>query len=303
MTPWFMLLTALLRPDCKFVSGDQIFGADLAGAVPAFAAMPRDTVIGYSPAPGLRRTFQFAELKRIGARYSISVPADARACFDWKVRPLVEEDVRAAIVESLGVPQARIDVLAMSNTPVPEGKLVFPRSGVAAATNTGPSTPVTWRGYVSYNSSRRFEIWARVTMSASMPRVVAVENLLPGKPVQPGQVQIEVEDEFPLRNDTVTRLEDVVGRMPRIMLRAGARVLRANLVEAFQVEKGQTVEVKVISGAAHLELEAIAEASGRQGEVISLRNPRSEKTFRGQIDGKGRAVVVVGAGSLLAGAQ
>ena len=87
-----------------------------------------------------------------------------------------------AVGESLGVPQARIDILAMSNTPVPEGRLVFPRSGVAAATNTGPSTPVTWRGYVSYNSSRRFEIWARVTMSASLPRVMAVENLLPGKP-------------------------------------------------------------------------------------------------------------------------
>jgi len=87
------------------------------------------------------------------------------------------------------------------------------------------------------------------------------------------------------------------------MLRAGSPVLRSNLLEAFQVERGETVEVTVLSGAAHLELEAIAETSGRRGDVISLRNPRSEKTFRARIDGKGRALLIVGANSLVARAQ
>src|SRR5579864_1663011 len=253
MTPWFFLLTTLLHSGCGFVSGDQILAADLAKALPIFAAIPRDMVMGYSPAPGSRRTFQLTELRRIGAPFGISVSSDARACFEWKLRPIGEEDVRAAIRESLNVPEARIDILAMSNPSAPEGKLVFPRSGVAAATNIDPSTPVTWRGYVSYSSSRRFQIWARVKMSATMPRVVAVENLSPGKPVQQGQVHLESHEEFPLRSDTATSLEEVVGRMPQIMLRAGSPVLRSNLVEAFQVEKGETVEVTVLSGAAHLE--------------------------------------------------
>ena len=303
MTPWFVLLTSLLHPACGFVSGDQILGADLAGVLPAFAAMPRDTVIGSSPAPGSRRIFELTELKRIGARYGISVQSDARACFEWRLRPIAEEEVRAAIRESLKVPEARIDILAMSSGPAPEGKLIFPRSGVAAATNTDPSTPVTWRGYVSYGSSRRFQVWARVKMAATMLRVVAVENLVPGKPVQQQQVKLESHDEFPLRNDNATSLEEVVGRMPQIVLRAGSPVLRSNLLEAFQVERGETVEVTVLSGAAHLELEAIAETSGRRGDVISLRNPRSEKTFRARIDGKGRALLIVGANSLVARAQ
>jgi flagella basal body P-ring formation protein FlgA len=80
-------------------------------------------------------------------------------------------------------------------------------------------------------------------------------------------------------------------------------VLRSDLAEAFQVERGDTVEVMVIAGAAQLALDAQAEASGRQGDVIPLRNPRSGKLFRARIDGKGRAVVMVGATGLLARVQ
>jgi flagella basal body P-ring formation protein FlgA len=242
-------------------------------------------------------------LKRIAGQYGVSVPLDSQACFEWKMRPVTEDAVRAAIRESLQAPEARVEVLAMSKEPAPEGKLFFPQNGLSAATNTDPSTPVTWRGYVGYNSTRRFSMWARVRVSATMPRVIAVDSLAAGKPVEKGQVRLETIDDFPLRNDTARSLDEVIGRKPRRAVRAGLPVLRSDLAEAFQVERGDTVEVTAVSGAAQLELEATAEASGRQGEVISLRNPRSGKLFRGRIEGKGRAIVLVGAAGLLARAQ
>jgi flagella basal body P-ring formation protein FlgA len=303
MTAWLFLMTMLSHPPCKFVSGEQIFSADLDRALPAFAAMPRDVVIGYSPAPGSRRILQIAELKRIGAQYGISVPAGSEACFEWKMHSLTEDAVRAAIRESLKAPEARVEILAMSKAPVPEGELSFPQNGLSAATNIDPSTPVTWRGYVLYDSTRRFFVWARVKVSASMPRVVASEPLPAGKPVGKDQVRLETSDDFPLRNDTARSLEEVIGRIPRRVVRAGLPVLRSDLAEAFQVERGDTVEVMVVAGATQLELDAQAEASGRQGDVISLRNPRSGKLFRARIDGKGRAIVTVGATGLLARVQ
>jgi flagella basal body P-ring formation protein FlgA len=136
-----------------------------------------------------------------------------------------------------------------------------------------------------------------------MPRVIATEPLSAGKPVAKEQVRLETIDDFPLRNDTARSLEEVIGRIPRRAVRAGLPVLRSDLAEAFQVERGDTVEVMVIAGAAQLELDAQAEASGRQGDVIPLRNPRSGKLFRARIDGKGRAVVMVGATGLLARVQ
>ena len=303
MTAWLFLLITMSHPVCEFISGEQIFGADLFKAVPAFAAMPRDTVIGYSPAPGARRILQFPELKRLGAQYGIQVPADSQACFEWKVRPITEDAVRKAIRESLQAPEARVEILAMSKAPAPEGKLAFPQSGLSAATNTDPSTPVTWRGYVLYDSARRFSVWARVRVSAAMPRVVAVDPLVAGKPIGKAQVRLETCDDFPLRNDTARSLEEVIGRIPRRTVRAGLSVLRSDLAEAFQVERGDRVEVTAVSGAAQLELEASAEASGRQGDVISLRNPRSGKIFRARIEGKGRAIVMVGATGLPAVVQ
>jgi flagella basal body P-ring formation protein FlgA len=303
MMAWLFLMIMLSHPPCELVSGEQIFSADLARALPIFAAMPRDVVIGYSPAPGARRILPLPELKRIGAQYGIPVPMESHACFEWKVQPITEDAVRAAIRESLQAPAARVEILAMSKAPAPQGQLVFPQSGLSAAMNIDPSTPVTWRGYVQYSSPRRFAVWARVRVSAGMPRVIATEPLSAGKPVAKEQVRLETIDGFPLRNDTARNLDEVVGRIPRRAVRAGLPVLRSDLAEAFQVERGDTVEVMVVAGAAQLELDAQAEASGRQGDVIPLRNPRSGKLFRARIDGKGRAVVMVPATGLLARVQ
>jgi flagella basal body P-ring formation protein FlgA len=303
MMVWFSLMTMLSHPPCEFVSGEQIFSADLARALPVFSAIPRDVVIGYSPAPGARRILQIPELKRIGSQYGIAVPMESHVCFEWKVQPITEDAVRAAIRESLQAPAARVEILAMSKAPAPEGQLAFPQTGLSAATNIDPSTPVTWRGYVQYSSPRRFAVWARVKVSANMPRVIATEPLAAGKPVAKEQVRLETYDDFPLRNDTARSLEEVIGRIPRRAVRAGVPVLRSDLAEAFQVERGDTVEVMVVAGAAQLELDAQAEASGRQGEVIPLRNPSSGKLFRARIDRKGRAIVMVGATGLLARVQ
>jgi flagella basal body P-ring formation protein FlgA len=303
MTAWVILMTLINHPGCEFVNGDQIFGADLARALPVFSAIPRDVVIGYSPAPGARRILQLPELNRIGAQYGVSVPGDSRACFEWKLQRITEDAVREAIRESLKNPDARVEILEMSNAPAPAGKLVFPQTGLSAATNTDPSTAVTWRGYVLNQSARRFSVWARVRMAATMTRVIAAEALAPGKPVGKAQVRVETYDDFPLRIDTARSLEEVIGRMSLRPVRAGFPVLRSDLAEAFQVERGEMVQVTAVSGAAQLELEAQAEASGRQGDVISLRNPSSGKVFRARIEAKGRAIVVVGAAGLLARAQ
>jgi flagella basal body P-ring formation protein FlgA len=288
---------------CELVSGEHIVGADLSRVFPVFAGMPKDAVVGYSPSPGSRRIFHFSELQRLGARYGIIVPPEASACFEWKVLPIQEDAVRAAIRESLQNPEARVEMLSMSKTPAPEGKLVFPHSALAAATNTDPSTPVTWRGYVLYDSTRRFAVWARVRISATMPRVVAVEPLLAGKPVRKEQVRLETYDDFPVRNDTARGLEEVIGRIPRRVIRAGLPVFRSDLADAFQVERGDLVEVTVISGAAQLALGAIAELSGRQGDVIPLRNPRSGKLFRARVEARGKAIAILGPAGLLGRVQ
>jgi flagella basal body P-ring formation protein FlgA len=292
MNVWLFFLSVLAQPSCVMLSGDHIVGQDLAKAIPAFSMMPGDAVIGYSPAPGARRIFAFPELQRLGAQYGVPVARDSEACFEWKLQPLTKDMVRAAVLETLQMPAARVEVEAISKPEVPVGKVVFPLSGLSAATTTDPSTSVTWRGEIAYPSSRKFSIWARVKVSATMTRVVATQLILPGQAVKPDQVRLETYDDFPLRNDIARNLEEVVGHVPRRALRTGLPVFRSDLMEPLQVQRGEVVDVTAISGAAQLRMPAVAETSGRQGDLVSLKNTRTGKIFRARVEGRDKALVL-----------
>jgi flagellar basal body P-ring formation protein FlgA len=295
MHVWLLFFSMITRTaPCEMIANDRILGEDLAKIVPGFQdKMPGDTVIGYSPAPGTRRIFTSVELNRIGAPYGVAVAPDSEACFEWSVQPLNKDVIRAAILDSLQSPDARIDVLAISGSLAPAGKISFPISGLLASTITGPDTAVTWRGEVLYQGSRKFSIWARLKISSTMTRVVATQLILPGQTVTPDQVRIETYDDFPLRNDIARNLAEVVGRMPRRALRLGLPVSRADLIEPFQVQRGDLVDVTAIAGAAQLHVPALAETPGRQGDLITLKNAHSGKYFRARIEGKDKALVMV----------
>jgi flagella basal body P-ring formation protein FlgA len=275
------------------IANDRIFGADLAHAMPVFTGkLPADAVIGYSPAPGARRVLTSPELQKIGAPYGVSVAPDAEACFEWRMQTLTDDTVRAAIQETLQMEGARIEVLATSRSQAPAGKLSFPLAGLLASTLTSADTPVTWRGEVLYHGSRKFSVWARVKISATSTRVVATQLILPGENVAPEQVKLETYDDFPLRNDIARNIDEVVGRMPRRAIRPGLPFFRSDLIEPLQVKRGDLVDVTAISGAAQLRLAAVAETPGHQGDMISLKNQRSGKTFRARVEGKDRALVM-----------
>src|SRR5579871_3185797 len=195
MSEWIFLVSMLVHTGpCQAISTDQISGADLARALPAFSSIPRDAVLGFSPAPGGRRVFTFPELEGIAKRFSVIAPESGKACFEWPLQYLSEDAVRAAIRETLQSPDARVEVLAMSKVQGPIGKLVFPLSGLSASTSIDPATPVTWRGEVLYHSSHKFTIWARVRVAATMTRVVATEMILAAQPAKSKQVRLETYD-------------------------------------------------------------------------------------------------------------
>jgi len=283
---------------CQTIRGERILGEDLAKTLPIFSPIPRDTIVGYSPAPGARRTFTAPELARLAAKYNLTVPPDTQACFEWEMRLLTEEAVAVAIREALHVPQARVDVLAMSKLPAPDGKVVFPLNAISTSGPGDPATPVTWNGYILYADSRRFNVWARVRVSATMTRVVAVQPVPADEAIAAHQVRLEAYDDFPFPNGIARNLEEVVGRVSRRPLRAGLPVRLTDLSEPFQVHRGDMVQVRVISGGAQIDLEARAETAGRQGDVISLRNLQSDKMFRARVEGKQKAILLAGAAGL-----
>lgn len=288
---------------CHPLRGPNILGEDLRQALPAFSGMPGDAVVAISPAAGVQRRFTSVDLARIGRKYGIAVPADTNVCFEWPMVTLTASSIAASMGAALKPVEARVEVLAMSHTTAPAGQIEFPLTGLSASTLTDPLTPVTWRGQVRYGGSREFEIWARVRLAVTTTRVVATENLLPGRIIANSQVRLETYDEFPLKHEVVRNLDEVVGKLIRRPIRSGQPVFRMDLTDPLLVSRGQAVDVTVVSGAAEIRLEAVANTSGRQGETVSLTNPQTGKLFQARVTAKGKAILVANGPSFVARIQ
>ncbi|MDW8130123.1 MAG: flagellar basal body P-ring formation chaperone FlgA [Bryobacterales bacterium] len=279
--------TAGALAGCIAVEGERLLAADLAAAEPVFAALPPDTVLGWAPAPGARRLLGTRELERLAARHGLKLAAARAVCVERALAPLSGERVLEALRRALGREDARIELVDYSRRPVPRGELEFDRAQLAQPSGGA----AVWRGRLRCDGGRSLPVWARVRIVAPGRRVVALENLAPGRPVQPSQVGLDEGEWFPFGEPPLTRVEEAVGRLPRRWIPAGA-VLYARLLTApREVERGEEVLVEVASGGAQLRFRARAETGGRSGDVILVRNPANGRRIAARVEGPGKAVI------------
>jgi len=270
---------------CKPVEGDQILGRHLAGALPAFQRIPPDTVLANMPLPGSQRILHATELASLAQRYSIPLASAEDVCFEWPMQALDREKVVDAMRASLGVPGADIKIADMSLSKVPPGRIEFPRERLSAG-----GSPVLWRGDVIYGDHHRFAIWARVRVQVACERLLVTANLKQGQLIEPGMVKSQAGQCSP-DDKTPLTAEGAVGLMAVHALAAGAEIRPDSLAPPNDVNRGDSVQVEVHSGAAKLAFVATAESSGRNGDVVSVRNPSSNRIFRARVEGKDRVVV------------
>jgi flagella basal body P-ring formation protein FlgA len=282
---------------CLPVSGDRILGRDLASIDARFAPLPASLTIGSAPVPGTRRVFAVAELTRLARAHGIELSDPVEACFEVPLAPI---DAGEALREMRrALPGADIALVELSKSLVPAGSLEFPVTGLEAPAVAEPSIEPRiqlWRGYVRYTSTRKMPVWARVSVSRTLTAVVADRDLVANTPIPADALRIETRKGAVAVQDVATHLEDVVGRLPKLGLKAGVPIPLSVLMKAPDVRRGETVQVQVLCGTARLQLSAIAERDGHSGEMVDLRNPSSGKVFRAKLDGP-RAVIVIGTGT------
>jgi flagella basal body P-ring formation protein FlgA len=271
---------------CLPVNGDRLRAGDLAAADPIFAALPAETVVGYSPAPGVRRWFRGAELARLARRHGLSPASSRDVCFEREMAPLDPARLAEAMKRSLA-PGARVEIAEYSRHPAPRGEIEFPRPGLSP--KAASSGLALWRGFVRYGAGRRFTIWARVKVAVPARRVVAARALAPSKPIAAADLRIDSIEAFPSAGGFAESLEDAVGRLPRRTIGAGEPVPLAALDSPRDVAAGDTLRIEANTGAARVELVARAESPGRRGDVILVRNTTNQRRFRARIEGPGRA--------------
>ncbi|MFN7993817.1 MAG: flagellar basal body P-ring formation chaperone FlgA [Bryobacteraceae bacterium] len=279
---------------CLAVEGDRVLAADMSAAWPEFAAVPAETSLCFAPAAGARRVFKAAELGRLAQRYKVAQPSVSEVCFERSMQQLTREDLASAMKQQPGLAGAHIEIEEFSQASVPKGEIVFPLATLPHPAHAEENSPVLWRGFVSHGSGRKTPVWAKARISVACKRIVAVEPLTPGRPVEASQLRLEEWQGFPLRDEMPGSVEQISGRLPKHTIPQGAPVTADLLQDAWEVERGESVHIEVHSGAARLSFVARAETPGRRGDVISIRNLKSGRLFSARVESKGKAIVDAG---------
>ena len=287
-----LALTAWAAPDaCLPVEHDTITARDLAAVLPVFARLAPDTPIGAAPGPGVRRVFRSLELLSIARHHALPLDTAEDLCFELPLHPLERASVLAAMQAALPFPETRVEIVETSLYPVPRGRIEFRREDLVPPALPDAAIPVTWRGNVVYGANQRFAIWAHVLVTARLTRLVAAGPIRRGSLIAADQIHIESSRGFPLSNDLATSPGQVVGRVAIRAIDSGAEIRLSSVDRPQDVKRGDTVTIEVRSGAAHLSLIAKAESNGRVGDIISVRNLRSNKIFQARVEGQDKAFV------------
>jgi flagellar basal body P-ring formation protein FlgA len=290
-------LPSLAFAGCFPVTGPRILARDLALADSRFSALPSTLAVGFAPDPGGKRVYTAAELERVTRANGVRLENLGDICFELPMLHVREEDAEAAMRHSLPA-DAELKIVELAKSDVPAGQLEFPLDGLEPPSPAAPGTQL-WRGYVKYAETRRAAFWARVSVLVRYTAVIANKDLPVNGIVDSAQVRIESRTGPLVREKAASRIEEVSGRLLKRAVAAGAPIPLASLTDLPAVRRGDSVQVDVESGGAHLRFTAIAESAANEGDMIELLNPLSGKTFRARLDRGPRVLLVVTLGQSL----
>jgi flagella basal body P-ring formation protein FlgA len=286
--------TTLASAGCVQVSGEHIVAGDLFDAVPVLRALDAATVVGFAPTPGVQRVFSARELLLFARQHDLTFSSGMvfpMVCVVRETRPISPDDLKAALVASLGVASATVELIDYSNQQFAPGRLEFPLPGLNKPLADAPESPVIWRGRLIYDGQRSASVWAKVRITVAGPCLVAREAIAAGALIRADQVEEVSFHRFPFSVPALDSAQEVVGKIARRNVAAGQRFLANALEQPREVNKGDSIRVKVIDGLTSLSFEAVAESSGRIGDTIVVHNPSSGRNFRAVVEDKGRASV------------
>jgi flagella basal body P-ring formation protein FlgA len=285
-------LSVLLPAECVPVAAGKIIARDLAGAVPLFARLDPETVIGFAPFPGVQRVLSARELRLVAERHGLDPEGSIQSvCVERATNPVDPVQLNQTLVAALGIADARLEVLDFSKQLVPAGRLEFSLTGLNKPPADAADAPVVWRGRLAYDGDRSLAVWAKVRITVERPVLLTAEQIAAGTTIRAGQLKMVQAAQFPFSEPWLDSVSQAEGKIARRQILAGQRIPPAALAEPQDVHRADQVRVRVVDGQATLSLDAVAESSGSKGDAIMIRNPSTGKIFRATVEDKGLAVV------------
>jgi flagella basal body P-ring formation protein FlgA len=271
---------------CVVVDDNVVLVRDLGQIGVVFPALDADTWFSVAPAPGLSRILPSAEVVRFARLHGALLGTFPDVCIQRRSATLSKELVLSALEKAIGDPDVAIEVIDYSRRPLPTGELSFPKSGLSGTGGVSGTASVVWRGHVTRSGTSSL-MWARVRLVRRQTRIVAAGPLRAGSPISRDEVEQRTETVFAFAPAPLYSVDQVVGRRPRRLIRAGEALKPELLFPARDVERGETVSVSAFSGEVELRFQARAETAGRRGDAVQLSSTTNGKRLRGVVTGRG----------------
>lgn len=144
--------------------------------------------------------------------------------------------------------------------------------------------------HVSFNAASGRFVMRREGSEPIIGRVVQrVAMPVLARNVERGEIIAEVDLDYRETADAgairfVADAHDIVGKEARRPLRAGAPVREADLAEPLLVRKGAVVTVMFEKDGMRLSQQGVAQANGAAGDLIAVRNVKSDRLIKGVVD-------------------
>jgi flagellar basal body P-ring formation protein FlgA len=117
--------------------------------------------------------------------------------------------------------------------------------------------------------------------------------------VEPSDISIKAISERNIRKDTVTDAKQLIGLSPRATISANRPIRVSEISAPIVIKKGDTVQMTFTNPYMSLKTNGIALQDGAKGEMIRVKNEKSERAVSGRVASAGRVEVNDGATAMV----
>lgn len=120
---------------------------------------------------------------------------------------------------------------------------------------------------------------------------VLTKQLSRGDIVEAADISIKSISERNIRKDTVTDAKQLIGQSPRATISSNRPIRVSEISAPLVIKKGDTVQMTFTNPFMSLKTNGIALQDGAKGEMIRVKNEKSERAVSGRVAAAGRVEV------------
>lgn len=270
------------------VDGARIRAGDLAGAAPAFAALPPEKDLAPAPAGTLVRIFHRSQLAAFLPGIEAELPD--RLCVERKrdvIPPAIwQEAIDTAMNRLCPSTPWKASVLDTPKHRFPTGALQFSRPGLVASRGSAQ----LWRGALVLPDKSSVPVWVRVEVQSERHAIVLTRPVAAGTVLSPDDYK-EEDVWAPGLCGEDRPLSKPEGMVVKRSMLAGAPIQQEELRRPPAVHRGQAIELEAGSGSARLRVQAVAENDAEIGDQVRLKSSWNGSKIVGRVTGAQKARV------------